>query len=137
MQTLPRSPRTRHIIHTVHHTRQGGHVTTCVITPCGYHTTFAVFEGKPNGGERTSNRKTRVNQRSDLPCNGTIQRFDVLVYLWNTAKAELCSVRVRTLPNMTSGAPASPTAITVTSRPPLVVAAHVEIEMQKMKVAHY
>ena len=40
---------------------------------------FAVFQGTSNGGQRTSNRKARVNRRADLPYNGTIWRFDSLL----------------------------------------------------------
>jgi hypothetical protein len=39
---------------------------------------FAFFQGTSNGGRRSSSRKTRVNRRSDLPCNGTTWRFDRL-----------------------------------------------------------
>ena len=42
------------------------------------HIYFAVFEGTSNGSQRSSNRKIRVNRRSDLPYNGTIWRFSSL-----------------------------------------------------------
>jgi len=57
---------------------------------------FTVFQGTSNGGQRSSNRKTPVNGRSDLPDNGTIWRFDRLLLKnrrppcevpWKTAKA--------------------------------------------------
>jgi len=41
--------------------------------------TFAVFQGTSNGVQRFSNRKTRVNRRSNLPYNGTIWRCDRLL----------------------------------------------------------
>jgi len=39
---------------------------------------FAVFQSTSNGGQRTSNRTTRVNRRSVLPYNCTTWRFDRL-----------------------------------------------------------
>jgi hypothetical protein len=37
---------------------------------------FAVCQGTSNGGQRSSNRKTRICRPSDLPCNGTTWLFD-------------------------------------------------------------
>jgi len=52
-----------------------GHVIGCRVTR---RTFFAVFQGTSNGGQRSSNRKTRVNRRSDLPYN--VQYGDSNVY---------------------------------------------------------
>jgi len=40
---------------------------------------FTVFQGTSNSGQRSSDRKARVNRRSDLPHNGAIWRFDRLL----------------------------------------------------------
>jgi hypothetical protein len=41
---------------------------------------YAGFQGTSNGGQHSSNWKTRVNRRSDLPYNGTTWRFDRLLF---------------------------------------------------------